>query len=856
MSKKDDLSRHLYNSLQITDAKIDLRSVVEASILKEEKLNCENPEKLSLKEINVVIHELKVHQIELEMQNEELRIIQLELDQAKARYFDIYDLAPEGYLIVSEKGLILEANLTAAMMLGLTRINLIKQQLSQYICKEDQDNYYLYNKKLFKTLKPEVCELRMKRDDGTTIWGYMKATVATEEGLPVCRIILSDVTDRKHAEAKITHLASFPRLNPDPTIELNQDGSINYANPAAKKLFPDLELVGISHPFLLNWQTAVAQFSAQENDPLVREIMVGDCIYSQSFRYIESSKTIRIYSQDITDRKRAENALMESENLFRTSFESATAGIVIVGKNVMFIKVNDRACELWGYTREELLLLKFNDITYEEDKVVGTNFVNKMISGELSSAVFEKRYVKKDGTVIWALVSISAIRNNHNEFQYFITYIQNITDSKEKEKYAAELLIANNELAYQNEEKEKRAAELLIANQELAYQNEEKEKRAAELLITNKELTIKNEEISYINKQIKHAAEEWRTTFDSITDFISIHDKDFRIVRVNKAFAKVINMKPQELIGKICYEVFHGTKEPCLTCPHMETLKIKKPVAVEYFEPYLGIHLEVATAPIFDMKGEVEFAVHIARDITKRKEMEERLIVADRLASIGELASGIAHELNNPLTGVIGLSQLLLARITDESIIEDLQLINSEALRAAAVVKNMLTFARKHPLEKQLLNINEVISKVLEIRSYMERVSNIEVVTHLASDLPQIMVDYFQLQQVFFNIVINAEQSIIEAHDKGSLTITTQSVGDMVRASFTDDGPGISIENLRHVFDPFFTTKEVGKGTGLGLSICHGIVTALGGRIFATSKPGKGATFIMELPLGREEKIQ
>jgi signal transduction histidine kinase len=118
------------------------------------------------------------------------------------------------------------------------------------------------------------------------------------------------------------------------------------------------------------------------------------------------------------------------------------------------------------------------------------------------------------------------------------------------------------------------------------------------------------------------------------------------------------------------------------------------------------------------------------------------------------------------------------------------------------------------------------------------------------------MADYFQLQQVFFNIVINAEQSMIEAHDKGSLTITTQSVRDMVRASFTDDGPGISIENLRHVFDPFFTTKEVGKGTGLGLSICHGIVTALGGRIFATSKPGKGATFIVELPLGRAEKIQ
>jgi signal transduction histidine kinase len=185
---------------------------------------------------------------------------------------------------------------------------------------------------------------------------------------------------------------------------------------------------------------------------------------------------------------------------------------------------------------------------------------------------------------------------------------------------------------------------------------------------------------------------------------------------------------------------------------------------------------------------------------------------------------------------------------------EDLKLVYSEAQRAAGVVKNLLTFARKHPPAKQLLNINEVIGKVLEIRAYEEKVSNIEVVTHLASDLPQIMADYFQLQQVFLNIVINAEHFMIEAHGKGILTITTQKVGGVVQASFADDGPGISKEDLGHIFDPFFTTKEVGKGTGLGLSICHGIVSAHGGRIYAESKLGKGATFIVELPLRQEEQ--
>jgi len=263
---------------------------------------------------------------------------------------------------------------------------------------------------------------------------------------------------------------------------------------------------------------------------------------------------------------------------------------------------------------------------------------------------------------------------------------------------------------------------------------------------------------------------------------------------------------------------------------------------------------ELSAAVLSDGSGIPIGFIGITKDITERKKMEEQLILTDRLASVGELASGIAHELNNPLTGVIGLSQLLVEKDVPEDVKEDLKLVYSEAQRAANVVKNLLTFARKHPPAKELLNINDVISKVLEFRAYEERVSNIEVVAHLASDLPQIMADYFQLQQVFLNIVINAEYFMIEAYNKGTLTITTERAGDGIRASFTDDGPGISKENLGYIFDPFFTTKEVGKGTGLGLSICHGIISAHNGQIYAESEPGKRATFIVELPLSQKEQ--
>ena len=239
----------------------------------------------------------------------------------------------------------------------------------------------------------------------------------------------------------------------------------------------------------------------------------------------------------------------------------------------------------------------------------------------------------------------------------------------------------------------------------------------------------------------------------------------------------------------------------------------------------------------------------IIRDITERKKMEEQLIVTDRLASVGELASGIAHELNNPLTGVIGFSQLLLDKDIPDDVKEDVKIIYSEAQRAAQVVKGLLTFARRHLPVKQLVNINSIIEKVLEIRAYEQKVSNIRVNTRFASDLSQVMADYFQLQQVCLNIIINAEHFMIEAHHKGTLTITTERTEDIIKASFADDGPGISKEDLEHVFDPFFTTKEVGKGTGLGLSICHGIIAEHGGRIYAESESGKGATFVVELPI-------
>jgi len=290
------------------------------------------------------------------------------------------------------------------------------------------------------------------------------------------------------------------------------------------------------------------------------------------------------------------------------------------------------------------------------------------------------------------------------------------------------------------------------------------------------------------------------------------------------------------------------------------TLESEKHIPVRYHRRKDGTIFPTDISVAYYTWYGKEVCVAAIRDITERKQAEERekelqeeLNLASRLASVGELAAGVAHEINNPLTGILGFSERLLRKSTDEKTIRDLEKIHSEALRAAKVVRNLGTFARRRESSKECVDINDVVPKALELMVYELKTSNIEVVTDLTHGLPKVMADFHQIQEVFLNIILNAEQAMTEANSGGKLCIKTRKVKGYIRASFTDDGPGIPADQLDKVFDPFFTTREEKGGTGLGLSVCHGIVTEHGGRIYAKSKVGKGTTFFVELPLPTEE---
>jgi signal transduction histidine kinase len=245
------------------------------------------------------------------------------------------------------------------------------------------------------------------------------------------------------------------------------------------------------------------------------------------------------------------------------------------------------------------------------------------------------------------------------------------------------------------------------------------------------------------------------------------------------------------------------------------------------------------------------------RSIRQRLEIEEaqaKHTQSARLAAVGELVSGVAHELNNPLTGIWGHSQLLAAKKDLDPIIKErVDTISSEAERAVRIVKNLLSFARGGSDEKIYTAINEPIEAVFDLRKYSLMVNNIGLQTNLKPGLPMTMADPYKIQQVVLNLMVNAEQAMEEAGAGDYLRVVTESSDNMLRLIVSDNGPGIAEQDIAKLFDPFFTTKDVGKGTGLGLSICYGIVRDHGGTLSVQNESPRGAKFTIELPIVEQD---
>lgn len=344
--------------------------------------------------------------------------------------------------------------------------------------------------------------------------------------------------------------------------------------------------------------------------------------------------------------------------------------------------------------------------------------------------------------------------------------------------------------------------------------------------------------------QIWKSQKWWQGIIDAIKDYIFVIDDNYRILRTNEAFSGLFNREPADIIMTPYYELY-GMDRPHEWCisPKDRKKSDTGPVEIKIGD---SVYL-MSSFPIFHDRHDA--VVYIMKDITETRRLKDQIYHMDKLSSLGTLTSGVAHEINNPLTGIIGYTEMLLMNDQEETTKKYLGNIYDSAIRCKRIVENMLTFSRQKPAHKSHENINDIVDKTIELHEYWLRSTNIEVVRNYG-EIPFMDVDRQQMQQVILNLLINAEHAISGGERRGRIEFRTEYDENSGSVSITvsDNGSGIPSEVLPKIFDPFFTTKPVNVGTGLGLSIAHGIISEMGGTIEASSSLGKGTDFIITLP--------
>jgi len=733
------------------------------------------------------------------------------LQQSEEKYRALFDSSGIGmFAMDAETMRIVICNQAAARMFGFSSTEeAIGVNPLDFILPEDKDKAFeITTKEMFEQDLRRTHEYRVVNKDGREGWASVTGARIMHEGRSAGLVSLTDITERKQAVEALRQSEERYRTMleemEDAYFEVDLGGHLTFVNNSVCRDlgYSKEELMGMSYK----------NFSAEDDiesvfgvfNEVYRTNMPNKGFSWKTTRkdgshgFAETSVSpmrnnkgeiigFSGVGRDVTERKQTEAALRQSEENYRALFDSAVIGAFVIDAETMKVVIaNQAALEVFGFSSlEEVIGVDPLDFVHPDDRERVFKIITKDMFEQDLRQTNELRAITKDGKEIW--ISATGSRITHAGRLAGLISFTEITERKQAEE------------------------------------------------------------------ALKQSEQNYRALFDSaVIGTIVLDAKTMKVVIANQAAAKIFGFSSVEEVLEVDPLDFIRPEDKARISELAEKALFEQDSQLIY---ELGVVTKdgrkiwiSATGARIIHEGRLAGLISFT-DITEKRQQNERLIMADRLASIGELAAGTAHELNNPLTSVIGFAELLMEKDTPDYIRRDLAFIKSEAQRAITVTSNLLTFARKYAPEKRLNQINEIIEDILQLRAYAHKSNGIDIERHLAPNLPEIMVDYFQMQQVFLNIIINAEYFMTEAHKMGTLTITTKKQNNTVRISLADDGPGIPPENLSHIFDPFFTTKEPGKGTGLGLSICHGIVAEHGGQIYAKSQPGKGATILVELPI-------
>ncbi len=622
---------------------------------------------------------------------------------------------------------------------------------------------------------------------------------------------------------------------------------------------------------------------------------------------VNHAKVVQCNIRDITGEKRAKEALKKEQQDILLILNSSPVIIFYIDKEGKFIRVNKTFAEALKMPGEEIIGKTVYDL-YTPKVAQGMADDNQEVikSGRPKLNIIE--FYESAGGIRWVRTDKVPIYDENNRVIGLAGFAEDITErmraeeelKKSQERYrelveniedivyvtdgTGKVIFLNNAFERisgytQQEMLRKNYMELLTPESRkevlelFKKQKKGRDLGVFEMSFFDKDRTVKTIEVrerhifeggrivevhglgrdvtdrKRAEEALRDSEEKFRSLFRTSRDFLSISNLEGTITEVNDAALEFFGYSSEEIPRTRMHDLYADPedRQRFINAVLENGYILNKEIRMKKKDGEI-INALVTANLIRDSHGNPIGLFGSARDITERKKMEQQLLQSEKLSAVGTMISGVAHELNNPLTSIIGNAQLLAKRDVPEDIKSKLNVILKESIRSSKIVGGLLAFAREHKPERKMIGINDILMESLKLREYDLRVSNIDTRTSLSDDLPETFADPFQLQQVFINLINNARDAIA-VREEGALVIRTYRKGESILIEFEDNGPGISAGLVKKIFDPFFTTKEVGKGTGLGLSIAYGIIKEHGGTILVESRPGKGAKFIVTIPI-------
>jgi PAS domain S-box-containing protein len=772
----------------------------------------------------MIIHELHVHQIELELQNEELKRVQLELVESRDKYQDLYDFAPIAYFTLNHKGIIKDVNLTGGSLLGTPRPKLLGRGFGNFVAAECLEKWDQHVLAVLGNEEKHSCVLTLKCQDGSSFYARLESIFINspaeqqgeDNGGHVIRTAVSDITQSKLLENALLlseerFRSLFEAIGEGVAIfrakkdgedfvfldfneaaeEIDQISRSQVIGRSVLEVFPSVREFGLFNVFQRVWRTGIA-----ESSPIKKYKDNRIQRWRENYVYKLPSGEIAAVFSDETARIIAAEASKNTQERLDLVLKGADLGSwdldILQGRAV----VNEQAANIIGYRLDEIEpTLNFWQTLLHPDDVPHTlSALQDHLAGHTDSFGSEYRVRSKSGEYKWVLARGKVMERDAGGRALRVTgTYQDISDRKRVEEQEQRLIAAVD--------------------------------HAAEGIIITDATGI----IEYINP-----AEETITGY-SHDELIGQKPNIFKSDKQDNNFYK--NLWGTINAGNVWFGRFINRKKD----------------GTEY-------HEDATISPVYDKSGNLTNFVAVKHDVTKQLELQEQLFQAQKMEAIGTLAGGFAHDFNNKLQVIGGYVELMLFNADlPENFKHDVEIIKQAVDSSAELIKGMMVFSRKTPIELQPIALNKL---VVQTRSMLSRSipKTVQIDLLLADDLWTIKAAPNQIDQILMNLAINASDAM---PDGGSLTIETKNIvldqeyfsfhtivrpGRYVLIEVSDTGTGMDKETASHIFEPFFTTKGPGKGTGLGLSVVYGIVEQHGGIIICDSKPSKGTTFRIYFP--------